>query len=247
LRRLREAGPGRATKDVVEEIVCMAGSKWSYRLNVWIVIRGILLDSGQRKEGWWKNLEQRIHHQLLWEDPKKAERLTPSQLSVLATEKNQRFAVANALILPSGMRFADAAKIRNLDIQIRGQAAMIRIRQSKTIRQRRHQRWLSLLIPRTLLKAVCSRLQKGRPEDFLIQVQYPEYLQYLKRTLGSQYTTYSVRRSVLNLMAQRVRSIEELQKTTLHRTTDQLRWYLDEPLPDEADAQIHATSWHVHM
>jgi integrase len=163
-------------------------------------------------------------------------------------ESSESYAVANALMLPSGMRFADAARIRVCDIvSLSNGVATVRIRRTKTIRRRRHQRWLSLAIPKSLLPAIRRRLREAAPTSPVISIGYSAYLRYLKKNLGPMAATYSLRRTVLNIMAERVQNIEQLQEVTFHRTKEQLRWYLDKPLPDELSTQVHATSWHLDM
>jgi integrase len=237
-----------SVQSIVEDMVLSAGKKWSYRLNVWIMLRSILTEQGCKREKWWKKLEERIHESLLWEDPKKAPRLSMMQLHTLLGESSESYAVANALILPSGMRFADAARIRVCDIvSLKKGVATVRVRRTKTIRRRRHQRWLSLAIPLSLLPALRRRIKEATPTAPLVAISYSSYLRYLKRKLGPMVATYSLRRTVLNIMAERVQNIEQLQEVTFHRTKEQLRWYLDKPLPDELSTQVHATSWHLDM
>lgn len=248
LDRLRVGG-SESIESIVRDLVNTAGTKWSYRLNVWIVLRTILLESGVKKEKWWKELETHINLRLLWEDPKKAPRLSSNQVQILVSETQLRYAVINALMLPSGMRFRDASRIRAMDV-VRLTAkglAMIRIRQTKTIRKRQHQRWLSLMIPHRLLPAFTERLSMSLPTEPLVQVSYGGYLKYIKRTLGQAFSTYSIRRTAFNEMAPRVRTIRKLQQVTLHRTAQQLRTYLDLPMPDEYENQMHATRWYDGM
>lgn len=235
-------------RGVVEDLVLSAGSKWSYRFNVWIILRTILVENGYPRRPWWKKLENRIQLMLLWEDPKQAPILTSGQLKALAREEDPNFALVNALILPSGMRFADAARIRSRDvIFFREGLACIRIRQTKTIRKRKDQRWLCLQIPAPLQKVFKKTRKECQPSEPLVKVTYSRYLHYLKRKLGPSVATYSLRRTVINLMASRVQTIGQLQQVTLHRTEEQLRWYLEAPLPDELKIQAHATAWHQGM
>jgi hypothetical protein len=77
-------------------------------------------------------------------------------------------------------------------------------------------------------------------------MSYRSFLQKLKTLTGDpEVTTYSIRRTVFELMRLRVKNIEEMAQVTLHANKDQLRWYLEYPLPDESRIQIKATSWHA--
>jgi integrase len=229
----------------VSDIVLKVGVKWSYRFNVWIMLASVMAEAGVPKAAWWKKLENFLNERMLWEDPKQAPLISSTRLRVLLEEAEPRFAVANSLLLPSGMRFADACRLRARDVTWLGtQSLSIRVRQTKTIRSRRHQRWLVITIPRSLAMPLHQRLQDLEPTDEIISVSYRSYLGYLKRKLGADVSTYSIRRTVLNIMAQKVKRLEELQLVTMHRTSEQLRWYLDAPLQDESRDQLRLTAWH---
>ena len=71
-------------------------------------------------------------------------------------------------------------------------------------------------------------------------------MSWLKRYLSDpKVTTYSIRRSVFEEIRKRVGSIEEFMMISLHLNKDSLRWYLEAPLPDEEQVQVHGTSWHL--
>jgi integrase len=245
-RKLVDA-PAARLQDVVADIVLNVGRKWSYRFQVWILLRTVMTESGILEAKWWKKLETFLNQRMLWEDPTQAPLVSPSCLRVLLNETDPRFAVANSLLLPSGMRFADACRLRACDVAwLDDQSVSIRVRQTKTIRSRRHQRWLVLRIPRPLSVALHRRLSvlAFNPMREVITVGYREYLAYLKRKLGANVTTYSIRRTVINIMARKVKKLEDLQLVTMHRTANQLRWYLDAPLQDESRVQKKLSSWH---
>jgi len=58
-------------------------------------------------------------------------------------------------------------------------------------------------------------------------------------------STYSIRRTVFEMIRRRVSSIEEMMRVTLHFNAESLRWYLEAPLEDDRKIQMHATSWHI--
>lgn len=238
----------RKTKDVlkaVEMIVMNDGKtwKWSYRLNILILLSTILKEAGWPVER-LKSLRKAIDLKLLWEDPDKARLLSDVEVRRLLMEPVQRWAVVNALMLPVGMRFADSARIRAMDAATSSTGLLtLRIRQAKNIRSRKHQRWLQMQVPPTLLRHIMDRLKQARPEHPLVTVTYNQYLQYLKRTLSPSVSTYSLRLTSLNAMAAKVRTIEELQRVTFHRSAEQLRWYLNQPLRDDANLQIQTSQW----
>lgn len=232
----------------VESIVLAAKEwKWSYRMNILINLEVML-----RKAGWdvskLKPLRKKIELKLLYEDPKKARTLSPLEVRRLVYEPEARFAIVNGLMLPFGMRFQDACRIRVMDVeQVKGTTLTVRIRQAKNIRRRSHQKWHVMSVPRPLMWALLSRLKEASQASPLVTVTYAQFLAYLKKTLDKSVSTYSIRLTALNAMAERVRSIEELQRVSLHRNADQLRWYLNKPLKDDADLQAMATRWTASM
>eukprot|EP00760_Papus_ankaliazontas_P024551 PhM_4_TR2388/c2_g1_i3/m.10372 len=150
-------------------------------------------------------------------------------------------------MLPSGSRFADAARIRGSDVaSLSADGVMtLRVHQAKNIRKRSHQRWLQLRVPRFLCPHLRLRLSQCHPDQPLVQMTYRAFLLFLKKFLNNKsVTTYSVRRTVFEMLRRRVATIEDMMKVTLHRNADQLRWYLEAPLMDESKVQLHATSWH---
>eukprot|EP00760_Papus_ankaliazontas_P024558 PhM_4_TR2388/c3_g3_i1/m.10355 len=148
-------------------------------------------------------------------------------------------------MLPSGSRFADAARIRGSDVaSLSADGVMtLRVHQAKNIRKRSHQRWLQLRVPRFLCPHLRLRLSQCHPDQPLVQMTYRAFLSFLKKFLNNKsVTTYSVRRTVFEMLRRRVATIEDMMKVTLHRNADQLRWYLEAPLMDEVTAMIKNVS-----
>eukprot|EP00760_Papus_ankaliazontas_P013082 PhM_4_TR15644/c2_g1_i2/m.6800 len=217
-------------------------------MNILIALETALARVGWRKTAELKDLRKNIERHLLWEDPKKARELTDDEILTLMSETEPEFAVVNSLLIPFGMRFADAARVRICDVEsVQGNVCTLRIRQAKNILKRAHQRWHSMVIPSQLLGHLKQRLRSGDPRCPLITVGYRQYQRYLKRTISRTVSTYSIRITALNRMAQRVATVEELQKVTLHRNADQLRRYLNRPLKDETDLQTRVTAWHMFV
>eukprot|EP00760_Papus_ankaliazontas_P010392 PhM_4_TR14266/c0_g1_i3/m.59648 len=183
-----------------------------------------------------------LEEALLWEEPKKAPLLSSAQLSRLLQEKEPS---SDTGVGPTvGARFADVARIRAVDVSLKQGTLAIRVRQQKNIRKRVHQRWLTLAIPDSLVPHLGQRLRACRPHDPIVTQTYRQFLAYLKTRLGPTYTTYSIRRTIFEILRQRLGSIEEIQKVTLHANKEQLRWHLERPTRDEMSAQLTATSWH---
>ena len=182
-----------------------------------------------------------------------APQLTLNQIARLMNEvRDPRMAVVLALMLPSGSRFADVARMVPSDFvrwnPLTG-LADIRVHQQKNIRKRLHQRWVSQNVPLALAKYLTMRLALGRSSNVpLVEVGYWEFLDFLKKFLGDRsVSTYSVRRTVFEMMRRRCRTIEDMMKATLHFNADMLRWYLELPMEDDRRIQVHATSWHVNL
>jgi len=197
-----------------------------------------------------KRLQKTIELLLLREPVKKAPLLTPSQLRKLLTTTNPKMAVVVALMSSSGSRFADAAMMRPSDfVRWNSQTGMadLRIMQQKNIRKRLKQRWVSQQIPLELTKYLNKRLLAARQMNApLVEVSYWDFLTWLKKFLGDEMvSTYSIRRTVFEMIRRRVSSIEEMMRVTLHFNAESLRWYLEAPLEDDRKIQMHATSWHI--
>jgi hypothetical protein len=221
--------------------------KESYRLSIFLKLitearrRGFQSES---KVPQLKDYQKALELRLLRE-PKKAPILTRQQLLDLATTTHKEMQIPLALILPTGARFADAARILAKDILgSQRPSVSIRIFRTKTIRSRRHQRYLSLTIPQPLWQPLQRQLAKCPRNDPLIQVSYDQFLRFLKQTCGPLTTTYSLRRGVFEQMRLQVSSLEEMTAVTFHRSTEQLRWYLESQLPDEQNTQLRVTAWH---
>lgn len=197
-----------------------------------------------------KRMHKKFELLLLRETPRKAKLLTDKQLQILLRVKDPRHAVTLALMLPSGSRFGDVARILPSDfrtINSRTGVATLRIFQAKNIRKRLHQRWLTQRIPSTLLPYLMKRMDEAKNKNEpLISTTYAEFLHFLKTTLKDpEVATYSVRRTVFDKLRQQVKTIEEMVLVTMHFRKEMLRWYLEAPLPDESEVQLKATSWHV--
>lgn len=205
--------------------------------------RGIVL--GQSQSICFVN--KAINLELLREEPKKAVQLCHSELQELMRCPDPLYSVPLALMLPTGARFADVSRILASDVKtLTGEGELtLRIYQTKSIRQRLHQRWLSMMIPRTLLPSLVLRCSVCPPNEPLVQVTYQSFMRYLKRFLANdQVSTYSIRRGVFEQLRQRLDSIEEMQAVTLHFHGEQLRWYLEAPTQKERRTQIYASGWH---
>ena len=99
---------------------------------------------------------------LLHEDAAKAKLLTRHQLRMLLACRDPLMAVPLALMLPSGARFADVARLSPDQCTLVDNVLHLRVRQQKNIRKRLHQRWLSLAIPTSLLPFLKERIE-ARP------------------------------------------------------------------------------------
>eukprot|EP00760_Papus_ankaliazontas_P021655 PhM_4_TR18715/c1_g4_i2/m.62389 len=230
--------------------VCAMGEKWSYRKTVLIHLLSALrrfhhLNLAKHPDV--KAALKRIDLLLVREAADKAPLLTDSQLDALVHCPVREFAVPLALMLPAGARFADVQKIRAGDvcaIESSGRVTL-RIFQAKNIRRRKNQRWYVMMVPRPLLPHLYHQWLTVPQQSPLVQVTYSAFMRFLKRYLRNQsVSTYSIRRSVFERLRRRVRNIEDMTKVTMHRDPDQLRWYLEAPLPDEAAIQTYATAWH---
>lgn len=248
VRLVSMLGQSSCLEEAVWKTVVVDGRKWSTRLNYLIDLQTSLNRRGELVPVLrvaLKSVKKVIEEMLLREVPNKASMLTPAQLGLLAHETDPRFAVTLSLMLPAGARFADVARLRRSDVvDFVDSVLCLRVAQAKNIRSRKHQRFLSLSIPRSLSPFLLARILVAAPSEALVQVSYAEMMRYLKAKLGSGVTTYSIRRSVFDQIRRRVRTIEEMAQVTLHRSTDQLRWYLEAPLPDEIATQVSASSWH---
>ena len=196
-----------------------------------------------------KRMENILDQLLLREPAKKASLLTDAQLLFLLNVKHPVHSVTLALMLPSGSRFADAAKVLPSDfmsIDACGKAHL-RIFQAKNIRKRLNQRWLTQMIPKQHLPCLVSRMLAALSSNApLVTSTYDEFLLWLKTTLNDRsVTTYSIRRTVFERLRRRCRTIEEMVLTSMHFNKESFRWYLEAPLEDESAVQLHATSWHA--
>eukprot|EP00760_Papus_ankaliazontas_P011229 PhM_4_TR14691/c3_g5_i6/m.68273 len=86
-------------------------------MNILIALETALARVGWRKTAELKDLRKNIERHLLWEDPKKARELTDDEILTLMSETEPEFAVVNSLLIPFGMRFADAARVRICDVE----------------------------------------------------------------------------------------------------------------------------------
>eukprot|EP00760_Papus_ankaliazontas_P021641 PhM_4_TR18715/c1_g3_i11/m.62398 len=191
--------------------------KWSTRRNKLVSILTSLRRRGIdiRKAPEIIDTFKLIDEALLWEDPTKAPLLSCAQMKLLLHEKDPTTAVTLSLMLPSGARFADVARIRTRDVSLTNDQLMIRVRQQKNIRRRGLQRWLTVTVPQALLPYLRCRLLQAPPEETIIRQTYRQFLNYIKLRLGPRYTTYSIRRSVFEILRQRLDSLEQIQRVTL--------------------------------
>lgn len=181
---------------------------------------------------------------LLHEDAAKAKLLTRHQLRMLLACRDPLMAIPLALMLPSGARFADVARLTPDQCTLVDNVLHLRVRQQKNIRKRLHQRWLSLAIPTSLLPFLKERIE-ARPQ-YLVALTYDQFLSRLKTLVSDRaVSTYSIRRTVFEQLRLRLRTIEEIQAVTLHHNKEQLRWYLDAPTLAETESHTVATSWHA--
>jgi integrase len=209
----RQQVPGRRTGDVIDQLlrhVDALAVKHSTRKNALIALTTVLSNAHvlDRRDPRLKRAHAAIELLLLDEDPKKAQLLSLAQLRVLLHCQEPLMAVPLALMLPSGARFADIARIAKKDVTLVSKTLHLRIRQQKNIRKRLHQRWLSLAIPRPLLPNLILRLNACQPGEALVKISYPHFLARLKAlTNDSRVTTYSIRRSVFEILRSRLRTI----------------------------------------
>lgn len=193
-----------------------------------------------------KEYKKTLELRLVREIPKKAPILTADQLRQLCKTQDFAMQVPLALILPTGARFADAARIRRADIvRLQRPCLTYRVFQTKTIRSRKHQRWATIVIPSLLWDPLIKAIASTPPSEPLITTSYDRFLRFLKTEFGPATVTYSLRRGVFEQMRLRATCLEDITAITFHRSTDQLRWYLEAPLPDEERRQKLMTAWHA--
>lgn len=236
-------------EEVLWESVCRPELKWSTRRS-----RLVDLQCALTRKGLWspsvksacRRISKVIDLALLREVPAKALILQRPQLEQLCSVSDPMFAVPLALMLPTGARYADVERIQKEDITaIEANRWTLRVYQAKNIRSRKHQRYLTMVIPQSLHPILLDRYLSARFGDPLVQTTYRQFLAFVKRLLGKQYSTYSIRRGVFEQLRTRVNNIDEFTKVTFHRSQEQLRWYLEAPLPDETRIQVAASSWHL--
>lgn len=242
---------GADATDSLWKILISVDRKWSTRLNYLIHLSTRVgqeaAPTSKALKAAIKAAKRKIDLEMCWEEAKKAPLLSNQQIRQLSRESDPKMAVLFALMLPAGSRFADVQRLRPMDVvafDVQTGTLVLKVKQAKNIRARRHQRFQCLRIPVPLRLPLRTRLSACPPGQTIIEVSYRHLMRYLKAKFGPQVTSYSIRRTVLNLMRGCVSTIEEMATATLHRNTDQLRMYLDAPLPDEARTQIAATSWH---
>jgi hypothetical protein len=195
-----------------------------------------------------KNLEKSLNLLLLRERPEKAKMISLPEVQLLLKNVTEETGVALALMLPTGARFQDIQRIQKEDIITMPTKTKpvlsMRIYQTKTIRKRLHQRWLTMTIPRQLVKYLEQRLESVLMGEKIVTISYRKFMNWIKNTTGNpQLSTYSLRLRTLEELRRRATSIEEIQMVSFHRNPDQLRWYLEAPLPDEMRTQMRLTSW----
>jgi integrase len=240
-----ELEPAQAVIAFVSQI----GRKWSYRKSLLIHLLTALRHRGLElyRHPIIRRALATMDQHLLREVPQKAPLLTAAQLNRLMRCPVPEYAVPLALMLPAGARFADACRIQAGDIASIDPSGKMtyRVFQAKNIRQRRHQKWFVMTIPKPLLPALQLRWWAAPPSARLVTVTYRMFLRFLKIYIGDEkVSTYSIRRTVFEMLRRRVKNIEQMTVVTMHRNQDQLRWYLEAPLPDEANIQAFATAWH---
>lgn len=192
-------------------------------------------------EGYRKVLELRM----LREQVHKARPVSKEQLIRLIKEAPPMMLPTVSLAVATGARFQDLKRIRRADVTfVDRNVISIRIFQTKTIRSRKHQRWLTIVLPVIRTQEFIRLLKAMAPEEEICKPTYRQYMQFLK-VLGTWATTYSIRLGVFEEMRKIAHSIQEITAVTLHRNEDQLRWYLGGPLPDEMAAQMRISSWHL--
>lgn len=196
-----------------------------------------------------KRLKVSLELLLLREPVKKAKLLDPVQMEKLRNCKHVQHAVTLALMLPSGSRFMDASRMLPSDFITLDHTGIARLRifQSKSIRTRLRQRWLTIQFPLPLLPFLSRRIaEAAKNNEPLVTTSYNQFLSWLKKYLKDPHvTTYSIRRAVFESIRLRVKNIDEFMMISMHINPDSLRWYLDAPLPDEEQVQLHASSWHL--
>jgi integrase len=225
--------------------------KWSTKMTKFVELAGMLAARGIASSGLkyaLKRAKKRIQLGMLDEEARKAPMCGLGELSVLGTVTAQTYAVPLSLMLPTGLRFQDVANLKRRDVvQVEGNVVTLRVRKAKNIRTRKAQRFLTITIPSSLLQPLLARLEAAPADAPLVTVSYRQMLAFLKRTLGTHISTYSIRRGVFEQMRRRVSTIEEMRQVTLHADEQMLRWYLEAPLKDEADLQARVSAWHVGL
>lgn len=251
LRRLREVLLGRLSHGVLENVVVdlvveNAALKTSTRLNRLIAIYVILKREGKdiSRELWYRNLLRTLKLALLEEDPKQAPLMTLEETRKLAFTKDPKLGIPLAIMIPTGLRFQDVKRLVTSQLLLVKNVATLRIRQTKNIRERGKQRWLSFCVPPGLLGHLSRAALNQSPDTPLVSVSYNTFSRQLKAITGNpKITTYSLRRTALDRIAMACKTGAEVCTVSLHFNESNMRRYLTRQLPDEKDLQLRATSW----
>lgn len=175
---------------------------------------------------------------------KKAPLLSQENLHKLLTTQDMDFAVALALMIPSGARFGDVSHIRKEDLEMTDKTVVWTVKEAKNIRNRGHQRRIALTVPTLLVEPLRRRLLQCAQGEKIVTLDYAEVLARVKTTVGRAYTTYSIRRTAMEGMRMHASTLEEIQDVTLHRSKDQLAQYLTGPTNTQKTSHLALTSWH---
>eukprot|EP00759_Apiculatamorpha_spiralis_P020687 PhF_6_TR26009/c0_g1_i1/m.36654 len=122
-----------------------------------------------------KELLRTLKQAMLHEVPKKAPILVDKEIKKLLRVRSESFVVPLAFMLPVGLRFQDATRIKKKDVTILGNTMTIRVREAKNIRERGKQRWLSVRIPDSYVPVVLKRWKECREGDALVNVTYGSF------------------------------------------------------------------------
>jgi integrase len=175
--------------------------------------------------------------------PRKAPLLREEAVQRVWTHAVQGGNLMLALMVVLGNRHADLLHLKRQDVTILDDKVCIHWRVAKNILKPLHQRRQVVVLPAPLIATLRSILKATGPEDPLFTQPYHKMLDLVKRLCGDEVTTYSLRRTAMELARRRARTIHEMQALFLHRHEGSLRNYLEAPLPDEMASQLHLTGW----
>ena len=222
----------------IKEVMEKAKVKESTRLNYLIkVVQRLYRDVAERKsvmaelKPYLKELDLRMCE----EEADKAKIPSWKLMQKLITESGDELKVLWGLMIPTGCRYSDAARLKKRQLVWEGDVLTIHFKRAKNILRRRHQRRVSFTPPERLLREVRRRWKKCKPDEAVVQVSYKQALKAIKRHMGRKFTTYSIRRFAFWEMCKEAKDIEEITSVT--------RLYLPQQLPDERSKQLRLTAW----